>query len=609
MSVALEKLKKAAKPNKHEFDFSSPVITRKDAQDVMNSLDTFGEPEIDRIVSLPAGSQERNEFYHKISKIEETDHKEIRKVKKNIKKLIDQEIEFLGFQNQLKEEEKLSLIDDAYKQVDIRQNFFYSYDRNKVNTNKKMHDINAPGNKHRKVSYICPHEHVHPQHQIDAKSLTEDDIEELYALYTYLIDLHISQVRREVKDLNYIPPQFNQISTSEFRLAEHTIENKVFDFYHRWREPTRTWRSQTQEIDYQKELAALPINHHPDPKATTNNDVEWKEDQKFPHVANRLGYPILAESPIEKILGFERAPAHPSYQLQAFVQIPSMDPDPSLNFEKAETIYENHRIGEWIRMWRWIFGCTLPFWPAFYTFEMYQADGAPSLQWLSDAGFGVQVPLQFQDSGDWNLEKIRYCDEHDYMNFPYMLKRSMLRPTHTMYQLIILAFLQNMSFDYATKVVYNKDKDMVFVYKPDGIFSDKEYFYEVHHLETMVPPVTAYSHMGAAKKDGITTLHCMDTKDEIRLYNDPKYWNLELRDDFLSQTRSMWHELSDRYTGRVIQINHTPTERETLLSRTIEREIDEAVLKHGEIEPVVPHEAEMEDRLHKRRKRIAEAAL
>jgi hypothetical protein len=92
-----------------------------------------------------------------------------------------------------------------------------------------------------------------------------------------------------------------------------------FDFYHRWREPTRTWLSQTQEINFQETLKKREHAHHYDHDKGTEFDVEWTEEQKFPHVADRLGYPILREEPIEKILGFERAPAHPGYQFQPFV--------------------------------------------------------------------------------------------------------------------------------------------------------------------------------------------------------------------------------------------------------------------------------------------------
>ena len=86
-------------------------------------------------------------------------------------------------------------------------------------------------------------------------------------------------------------------------------QNKFWEFYHRFRPSTHGFRSQTQHIDYEKELEALPTNHHPDERGT-KYDVEWTEDQKFPHVADRLGYPIFAISPYEKILGFEVAPSH-----------------------------------------------------------------------------------------------------------------------------------------------------------------------------------------------------------------------------------------------------------------------------------------------------------
>ena len=92
-----------------------------------------------------------------------------------------------------------------------------------------------------------------------------------------------------------------------------------FEFYHRWREPTRTWFSQTQEINYAETLKNQPTTDHYDHDKGTENDVEWTEEQKFPHVAERLGFPILREEPIERIMGIERAPAHPGYQFQPFV--------------------------------------------------------------------------------------------------------------------------------------------------------------------------------------------------------------------------------------------------------------------------------------------------
>ena len=147
---------------------------------------------------------------------------------------------------------------------------------------------------------------------MDTNGLTQDKLTEIYAYYSHLIDLHISQVRpSNLVDKSYIPKRFNQLESTR-NLNGH-LNNQFFDFYHRWREPTRTWFSQTQEINHQETLNHRHHAHHYDHDKGSEFDVEWTEEQKFPHVAERLGFPILREEPIEKILGFERAPAHPGY--------------------------------------------------------------------------------------------------------------------------------------------------------------------------------------------------------------------------------------------------------------------------------------------------------
>jgi len=92
-----------------------------------------------------------------------------------------------------------------------------------------------------------------------------------------------------------------------------------------------------------------------------------------------------------------------------------------------------------------------------------------------------------------------------------------------------------MNFDYVSKMVYNKEKDLVFVYKPDGIWGETEYVYEMHHLEQMVPaPVTSFKNLTMNREDGIMTVHCMSTKDYLKFYNEDKYWNVEEKEEFLN---------------------------------------------------------------------------
>ena len=123
------------------------------------------------------------------------------------------------------------------------------------------------------------------------------------------------------------------------------------------------------------------------------------------------------------------------------------------------------------------------------------------------------------------------------------MKRSIVRPGHTFYMLGVLALLQNINFDYVSKMVYNRDKDLVFVYRPDGFWNEHEYVYEVHHLEQTVPSaVTAVKDLTMNRSDGILTIYCMNTRDYLKFYGDDKYWNQELKEDFLSQTRSLWNK-------------------------------------------------------------------
>lgn len=78
---------------------------------------------------------------------------------------------------------------------------------------------------------------------------------------------------------------------------------------------------------------------------------------------------------------------------------------------------------------------------------------------------------------------MRYCDDHDYMNVQYGAKRSIVRPSHTMYVGMLAALIYALDFDYVTKMRYNKEKDLVFVSRPDKLWGEREHVYEMHHLE------------------------------------------------------------------------------------------------------------------------------
>ena len=110
-----------------------------------------------------------------------------------------------------------------------------------------------------------------------------------------------------------------------------------------------------------------------------------------------------------------------------------------------------------------------------------------------------------------------------------------------MYVATAMALLYGMDFDYVTKMRYNKDKDLVFVTKPDKLWGEKEHVYEVHHLEQMVPaPVTAMKHMSAMRHDGIMTVKDMAQNENLKFYKEDKYWNADLKKEFMNETRGLW---------------------------------------------------------------------
>jgi hypothetical protein len=80
-----------------------------------------------------------------------------------------------------------------------------------------------------------------------------------------------------LQEKSYIPTKYNQTAHSEDKVHSH-LDNINFEFYHRWREPTRKWFSQTQEINHQKTLANRPTTSHYDHDKGHKWEVEWRDD-------------------------------------------------------------------------------------------------------------------------------------------------------------------------------------------------------------------------------------------------------------------------------------------------------------------------------------------
>jgi myo-inositol-hexaphosphate 3-phosphohydrolase len=78
----------------------------------------------------------------------------------------------------------------------------------------------------------------------------------------------------------------------------------------------------------------------------------------------------------------------------------------------------------------------------------------------------------------------------------------------------------------------------------------------------MVPfAVTAIKNMSMQKDDGIITVYDMNTRDNLKFYGSDKYWNMDLKDEFMGQTRNLWlNNFSSKRDGSIFKLAEKPSE-------------------------------------------------
>ena len=101
------------------------------------------------------------------------------------------------------------------------------------------------------------------------------------------------------------------------------------------------------------------------------------------------------------------------------------------------------------------------------------------------------------------------------------------------------------------------------------------------------------------RNDGILTVYDMSSnKDYLKFYGEDKYWNMDVKEDFLNQTRSMWRGLGSKYEGRIFNIAHRANDEITLTQMKVDRELEDAINKHGVVQPPQEFEDQFRDRIN-----------
>ena len=111
------------------------------------------------------------------------------------------------------------------------------------------------------------------------------------------------------------------------------------------------WTQETSNVkQWNQELEARKVNSHFHPDKGYKFDVFVPYEERYPHVADRLGYPEFLGDSVDRLLRLDSDDYHPNFLDQPFVQTPPINPSSELNFGEGEAIYENPAAGEWGRL-------------------------------------------------------------------------------------------------------------------------------------------------------------------------------------------------------------------------------------------------------------------
>jgi len=126
----------------------------------------------------------------------------------------------------------------------------------------------------------------------------------------------------------------------------------------------------------------------------------------------------------------------------------------------------------------------------------------------------------------------------------------------------------------------------------------------------MVPfCVTAIKNMTMNKDDGILTVYDMHSKDNLKFYGEDKYWNMDLKDEFMAQTRDLWiGNFSDKNNGSIFRTTMAVnTAEDDVMCMKVQREMAAAVVKFGEATRPSLFEDDWQARIDKRKGEIVGA--
>jgi hypothetical protein len=260
---------------------------------------------------------------------------------------------------------------------------------------------------------------------------------------------------------------------------------------------------------------------------------------RLPHLADRLGkYSEMGSTNtvINDWLEMKSDQVNPLFH-SFFVSEPSKEPDPDVNFEKGDVIYENpyaFQAGNLAKQ-TGLGGLIYVLCNVFHTLLTNRTVYPIYNEGMDHRADGFD-PIHNYASGIYSGS---FSDWHDIETLGNVVFIAPLFP------LAMASFgigLKMMTDGVVTKMQFNKNRDLVFVSKVGGTFFAKEIeeVYETTHLQVL-PPSVKTGFEGVSTR-AIFRISCMASHESFSVYTNPQYWNPELKEEFQDHLHHLWEE-------------------------------------------------------------------
>lgn len=262
------------------------------------------------------------------------------------------------------------------------------------------------------------------------------------------------------------------------------------------------------------------------------------QEDRIPYLADRIGShstQVPGQSMANDWLHMKSDLYNPLFH-SFFVQPPTLEPDPDVDFEKGEIIYDNSDAFQGVSLARQtcytglLYGIFYGF-HTLYTGRTVYPIANEGMDHRSEGTGGRENYLGNLYSWGTGTE---WHDLETLINISFVV------PMIPLGLVSIVGFIEALTGGVATRLRFNKDKDLVFVTKVKGIYFPREVeeVYETTHLQVLPPaPKSGYENVSERT---VFTISCMNTHTNFRVSNDPIYWNPELREDFYQHLHSLW---------------------------------------------------------------------